>query len=187
MSGNPFLIFIALFVWLGAAQEASMVQMRSALAGIPVSRVMIRQFASLHPDEPISRAGEYILAGFQQDFPVVQDGKLVGVVMRKDLAAATAAHNPHATVRDIMQHEFMTASPRDMLFTAFNRLQECKCRALPVVENGQLVGLITADNLAEVLMIQQSLRRSGAPRSGRIFTTRPQPVDVESRMRTTGG
>jgi Zn-dependent protease/CBS domain-containing protein len=183
--GNPFLLFIALFVWMGAAQEASMVQMRSALAGIPVSRVMIRQFATLHPDDPISRAGEYILAGFQQDFPVVEDGQLVGVVMRKDLAAATAAHQPRTTVRDVMQHEFLTASARDMLFTAFNRLQECNCRALPVVENEELVGLITADNLAEVLMIQESLRRSGETGGNSVFSTRPQPSDVESRIRTS--
>jgi Zn-dependent protease len=35
---NPFLIFIAFFVWIGAAQEASMVQMKAALGGIPVSQ-----------------------------------------------------------------------------------------------------------------------------------------------------
>ena len=39
--GNPVLLFIAFFVWIGAAQEASMVQMKSSLSGIPVSRAMI--------------------------------------------------------------------------------------------------------------------------------------------------
>jgi Zn-dependent protease len=34
--GNPFLLFIALFVWIGASQEASMVQMKNAISGIPV-------------------------------------------------------------------------------------------------------------------------------------------------------
>ncbi|HEX6961150.1 MAG TPA: site-2 protease family protein [Lacipirellula sp.] len=164
MGANPFLIFIALFVWMGAAQEANMVQMRSALAGIPVSRAMISQFAVLHPGDPISRAGEYILAGFPQDFPVLDGRELVGLVLRKDLAAAAAVHNPGARVRDIMQTEFVTTSPRDMLYTALNRLQECNCRTLPVVENGNLVGLITADNLAEVLMIQESLRQGGRRR-----------------------
>jgi predicted transcriptional regulator len=158
--GNPLLIFIALFVWMGAAQEASMVQMRSALAGIPVSRVMITRFVALHPDDPVSRVGEHILAGFQQDFPVVEDGKLVGVVMRKDLAAALAAYDPTAHVRDIMHREFVTTDPREMLYVAFGRLQECNCRTLPVVENGVVKGLLTADNVAEVLMLQESLRNS---------------------------
>ena len=39
--GNPLLLFIAFFVWIGASQEASMVQIRTALAGIPVWRAMI--------------------------------------------------------------------------------------------------------------------------------------------------
>src|SRR5262249_18273789 len=66
MHGNPLLAFIALFVWLGAAEEASMVQMRSAMDGIPVRRVMITDFRTLHPDDALSRAVEHILAGFQQ-------------------------------------------------------------------------------------------------------------------------
>jgi Zn-dependent protease len=68
---NPFLIFIALFVWVGATQEASMVQLRSALAGIPILRVMITDFRSLGPDDPLSQAVGHFLEGFQQDFPVV--------------------------------------------------------------------------------------------------------------------
>jgi Zn-dependent protease len=38
--GNPFLLFIALFVWIGASQEASMVQMRNSISGIPVTNAM---------------------------------------------------------------------------------------------------------------------------------------------------
>ena len=48
LQGNPMLIFIALFVWIGAGQEASMVQMKSSLAGIPVRRAMLTHFQ--HPD-----------------------------------------------------------------------------------------------------------------------------------------
>ena len=69
---NPFLVFIALFVWIGAAQESSMVQMRSALGGIPVSQAMITDFRALSPDDPLSRAVDHVLAGFQQDFPVLE-------------------------------------------------------------------------------------------------------------------
>jgi Zn-dependent protease len=44
---NPFLIFIALFVWIGAGQEAAMTQMKSALGGIPLERAMITDFRTL--------------------------------------------------------------------------------------------------------------------------------------------
>jgi CBS domain-containing protein len=166
--GNPFLMLIALFVWMGAVQEASMVQMRAALAGIPVARAMITHFHTLQPDEPVSRAAELVLAGFQHDFPVVEEGELVGIVTRQDLAAALAGNNPHIPVRQIMQRDFVTVSPRDMLYSAFNRLQECNCHTLPVVENGQLVGILTADNLAEVLMSQEAARQAPRNRPGEV-------------------
>ena len=71
---NPFLLFIAFFVWIGAAQEASMVQMRSALGGIPVSRAMLTDFETLAPGDPGRRVLDLIIAGSQSDFPVVEDG-----------------------------------------------------------------------------------------------------------------
>ncbi len=62
---NPFLVFIALFVWIGAAQEASMVQMRTALSGIPVSRAMLTNFQTVAPVDAAKRVLELILAGSQ--------------------------------------------------------------------------------------------------------------------------
>ena len=153
---NPMLVFIGLFVWLGASEELSMVQVRSALDGIPVARVMIADFRTLRPDEPLTRAIEYARAGFQRDFPVVEDGRLVGVLTRDDLIAALAHRGAEARVGDVMQRDFITVEPRETLRTALARLDECACHTLPVVQGGRLVGMVTADNLAEVVMIQQA-------------------------------
>jgi Zn-dependent protease/predicted transcriptional regulator len=164
---NFFLIFIALFVWLGAAQEASLVQMRSAMDGIPVQRAMMTDFQTLHPDDSLARAVEHVVAGFQQDFPVVENGRLVGILTRDELVRGLGRHGPEARVGDLMHREFITVDPREMLQTALARLQERGIRALPVVQDGRLVGLVTADNLAEVLMIQEALRKMPRSRFGR--------------------
>lgn len=159
---NPFLMLIAVFVWFGADQEESLVKLKSALAGIPIQRVMSTRFQQLSPEETVARAAEHVLAGFQQDFPVVDaSDRVVGVLPRQDLAAALAA-NRHATpIGELMQRDFVTAHPRDMLFTAFTRLQECQCRTLPVVDDRQqLVGMVTADAVSEVIMMQQAARDS---------------------------
>jgi Zn-dependent protease/CBS domain-containing protein len=156
---NPFLLFIALFVWMGAAQEASMVQMRSALDGIPVQSAMITEFHTLRPDDPLGKAIDYIVAGFQQDFPVVEGDQPVGVLKMRDLPAAIGQYGRDVAVSSVMQRQFSTAHPCDMLNTALARLQESDIRVVPVVQNGRLVGLLTADNLAEVLMIQEALNR----------------------------
>jgi Zn-dependent protease/predicted transcriptional regulator len=155
---NPFLLFIAFFVWIGAAQEASMVQMKSALGGIPVSRAMLTNFNTLTPHDQLARAVELILAGSQQDFPVVKDGRVVGVLTRGDLLTALAQQRQGTLVNDVMRREFQLVDSFEMLETVFARLQACECHTLPVTHNGQLVGLVTMDNVGEFLAIQAALR-----------------------------
>jgi len=154
---NPFLLFIALFVWIGAGQEASLVQMKSALGGIPVRRAMLTDFRTLTPRESLARAVELILAGSQQDFPVVENGQVVGVLTRADLLVALTRRGQEAPVAEVMRRDFQTVDSTEMLEAAFVRLQGCDCHTLPVVDRGQLVGLVTMDNVGEFLMIQSAL------------------------------
>jgi len=168
---NPFLVFIALFVWIGAAQEASMVQMRTALSGIPVSRAMLTDFHTVAPDDTAKRVLELILAGSQQDFPVVdggqggQGGRLAGVLLRSDVLKALAQRGSDWRVGDIMRREFEVVDGADMLETAFARLQACNCHTLPVTRRGALVGLLTMENVGEFLLIQSALGRSSQTRA----------------------
>ncbi len=160
---NPFLVFIALFVWIGAAQEASMVQMRTGLSGIPVSRAMLTDFHSVAPDDTAQRVLDLIIAGSQQDFPVVdggQQGRLAGVLLRSDVLKALAQRASDWRVRDVMRREFEVVDAADMLDTAFARLQSCNCHTLPVTRRGALVGLLTMENVGEFLLIQSALGRS---------------------------
>lgn len=164
---SPFLLFIALFVWLGAAQEASMAQMRSALDGIPIMHAMVTDFRALAPHEPLARAIDYVLTGFQQDFPVLEGDEVVGVLTRNGLVKGLTKYGPQGRVGDVMTHDFVTAHPHEMLQSAFARLQECGCHTLPVVEEGRLRGLVTAEHLAELLMIQLALDQAQRRRPGR--------------------
>lgn len=165
---NPFLILIAVFVWIGAAQEASMAQMKSALGGIPVARAMITDFRALRVGESLSRAVELILAGSQHDFPVLDGQRVAGILTRSDLMAALAREGQDATVDGVMQREFEVADRGEMLEGAFQRLAACKCHTMPVLWNGQLAGLLTMENVGEFFMIQSALGgpRRGAPTAG---------------------
>jgi Zn-dependent protease/CBS domain-containing protein len=155
---NPFLLFIAFFVWIGAAHEASMTQMKSALAGIPVNRAMLTRFQTLAPQNTLSYAVELILAGSQQDFPVVDGSKVVGVLTRGDLIKALNARGADTPVSEVMQRNFEVADSYEMLEVAFARLQACGCPTVPVLRFGQLVGLLTTENVGEFLMIQAALK-----------------------------
>ncbi len=158
LSGNWFLVFIAFFVWIGAASEASFAQLKSALAGLPVARAMMTQFHMLQPDHPISHVVSLMMVGSQHDFPVVEDEKVVGVLSRQGLINGLTTHGPESTVRQSMESEFVTVDASEMLLTAFQKLQSCACTTIPVLSQGRLVGLLTMDNVGEFVAIQTAIR-----------------------------
>lgn len=159
---TPSLIFIAFFVWIAAGQELGAVQMRIALSGIPVSQAMITNFQTLHPLEPVSRAMDYILAGVQQDFPVVAQDRFVGLLTRDDVFAALQQNQADLPVGHVMQRDFEPVEAHELLETVFARMSESAQRSAPVVQRGRLVGLLTLDNIRKFLLLQNMLR--GTPR-----------------------
>jgi Zn-dependent protease/predicted transcriptional regulator len=167
---NPWLVLIALFIWLGAAGEAAVAQASSSFAGVLVEHVMIRDVRTLAASDPLSRAVNEVLGGFQQDFPVVEDGRVIGVLTRSDMVKALAQRGPDAPVGDVMQRAFEVAEPSEGLEDAFARLQACRCHTFPVVRGRQLVGVLTTENVGEFLMIQSALRGGGgkATPGGRV-------------------
>lgn len=155
---NPFLVFIALFVWMGAASEASMVQVKAGLQGVPLVHAMITHFRILAPDDPIGAAAGHVVAGFQHDFPVLEQGRLVGVLTKTDLLKSLAEDGAQEPVSSVMRRDFETADPNDMLETVFAKLQQCDCHAIPVVRGDQLYGIVTMESVGEFLAIQKAVR-----------------------------
>jgi Zn-dependent protease len=168
LQGNPMLIFIALFVWIGAGQEASMVQMKTALAGIPARRAMLTDYRTLTPAHTLGDAADLVLTGSQQDFPVVEDGRIEGILTRGDLLAGLTRHGRHAPVTDSMKRECATADAAEMLESVLARAGGRDCHTIPITDRGALVGLVTMDNVGEFLMIQAAERKSSSGLRGRL-------------------
>jgi Zn-dependent protease len=153
--GNPMLVFIALFVWIGAAQEAGAADMKSVLAGIPVRRAMITDFRVLAPTSTLQDAVDLVLTGSQQDFPVVDRGVVTGILVRSRLVSALSGHARLTPVGDVMHRTFPTADASEMVEDALERLNSGG-HLLPVLEHGALVGLLTTENVAEMIMIEKA-------------------------------
>jgi Zn-dependent protease/CBS domain-containing protein len=158
---NPFLLFIAFFVWIGASQEASMVQMRNSISGIPVTHAMQTRFDTLSPSDRLDRVVSLILAGSQQDFPVVEDGQFVGVLTRDDFIKALSQQGQNTPVADVTRRNVPTVDSHEMVEMALVRLQESGTKTLPVMHRGMFVGLITSENITEFLMIRSALKTAG--------------------------
>jgi Zn-dependent protease len=157
---NPILVLIALFVWLGAASESSAIQMRTLLGGVNVERVMIRDVRTLAPTDTLDAGLRHVLEGFQHDFPVVEGGKVVGVLTRAALLAGLARDGRESPVARSMETSFRTATPDELAEHAVARLRECRCHTLPVLSGGRLSGVLTLDNVGEFVMIEAALRSS---------------------------
>ena len=162
VSGNVLLVLVAFFIWVGAAGEAAAVRVTSAVDGVPVSRIMATNIRALSADEPLAVAAQEVVSGFQDDFPVVSDHKVTGVLTRPDLLRALAAGRQRDTVGDVMQRDFASTTPDEMLSVAVARLRQCRCRTLAVLRDGVLVGLLTMDRIGEFIAIE-SARRDGRP------------------------
>ena len=159
---NPFLVFIAFFVWIGASQEASMVQMRNSISGIPVTRVIQTKFDTLSPRDTLARVVSLILAGSQNDFPVLEDDRVVGLLTRDGFIKALSENGQDTLVEGVMRRDLPLVDSHDMVEMAVMRLQESNAKTLPVVHLGKFVGLITSENITEFLMIRSALKTAKA-------------------------
>jgi CBS domain-containing protein len=152
---NPLLILIAAVVWFGASQERALVQLKTAISGVPVSAAMLRRVEAVHPDQPLEDAAALLVRGGLNQLPVIDDGKPVGVITRKDVASVLAHAGPDATVATAPHHTIVTVSPADPLEEVLDRLRGEPDAVALVVDGGSPVGVLTAEHLAAYVALHQ--------------------------------
>lgn len=162
---NPLLIFIALFVYLGATQEAAVAEMRDVTERLPISAAMVTEFRALPLDATLGDAVDALLRTHQHEFPVVDGATQVrGLLTRDDLIAALTRGGPHQPVAAAMRTDLPTVAAGTPFEAAFQRMQEVRSPVLPVVdEHGRLVGMITPENVGEMMMVHSALARGQHP------------------------
>lgn len=154
---NPFLLFIALFVWIGAAAESGVEQVKTTLGDIRLSRAMLTDFQSLAPDDALARAVELTLAGSQKDFPVLQRGEMVGVLTQQDLLKGLQQGGENAHIQQWMQTRVKQADADTPVKKVLETLQTGECALVGVTRAGDVVGIINLDNIAELIQIQRAI------------------------------
>jgi stage IV sporulation protein FB len=165
LTGQPVLLLIAFFVFVGAGQEAAFQRSRAAVRGLSARDAMMTRFETVAPEDPLSRAAEHLLATAQQDFPVIDAwGRVAGVLHRSALLSALAGDGKERAVLEVMDREPVRVRPEQPLDEVLRQLQARPQQPILVVGESGLEGVITIDNLAELLEIAQSLGRSGAVR-----------------------
>jgi Zn-dependent protease/CBS domain-containing protein len=162
--GNPLLLFIALFVYMGASQEAALAQLKDISRSFPVSSAMVREFRSLSQDATLQEAVDALLATSQHDFPVIDEsGNVAGVLTRHDLIAALRKQDPQIRVAEVMRRDIPTVTTGTRFEEAFRIMQECNCPVVPVLDGTRrLVGLLTPENVTELMMVHSAMPKRRA-------------------------
>jgi Zn-dependent protease len=156
LRGNPFLILIAAFVWIGAGAEAGAVEADTRLARQTAGRAMITSFAVLAPADPLSRAVELTLSGTQKDFPVLDGERIAGVLTQNAILRGLNEYGPSGQVERVMLPA-QTADVATPLSTLLQKVQSSETRLVLITRAGRLAGLVDLENIAEYLRIQQAL------------------------------
>ncbi len=156
LSGNWMLVFVAVFVFLGASQEEAFFRRRAMVVGRTAREAMITRFETLAPQETLGRAADLLLATHQQDFPVVDAWRRVaGVLSRTALMKGLAREGPGGAVLEAMVRDVPWIEPTADLEDVLRILQTDPSIPVLVMERGELVGMITLENLAEFIQIAE--------------------------------
>jgi len=124
-----------------------------------VSEIMRREVATLAPDEKLDLGDDLMKLGRVRHLPVLDGERLVGMVSERDVLGASLSRaldfeaGPRRSflrsveVAEVMTTDLVTIGPDATLAEAAQRLVERRIGALPVVDGGTLVGLVTATDL----------------------------------------
>lgn len=148
---SVILAVIAVFIYFGAHSENIMIQQLSLLEGNSVRDAMITKYSVLDPDAPLSAAIDKILASTEQNFIVASNGDVQGVLYMEDLASALKSNGKDIKVREVMDTDITTLKANDSLTQGYRQLHQGRKNFFPVMDNGEVVGVLDMNNINEFL------------------------------------
>jgi Zn-dependent protease/predicted transcriptional regulator len=157
LMANPYLLFIAFFVWMGATQEAAMAELKAALSGITVRHLTVTDFHALARSDALQNVVDLTLHGTQQDFPVIENGSLAGILTNQDLLQGLSRLGGNATVGEIMRNDCPPLEASETIQTVLEKCNDIDRLVFPVIEKGRFLGLFTLKNLGEFMLIHAAL------------------------------
>ncbi|MBI2849292.1 MAG: site-2 protease family protein [Chloroflexi bacterium] len=154
-------IFIGWFLNHAAESSYRQVLLQDALKGVSVRGIMTKDFETVDPSTPITElVTNHVLRHNLHAFPVVYDSQLKGIITLHDIKKVPHEQWPFTKVAQAMTDGSLlrVVDPNDDVALAFQILHETDVGQLPVVEFGQLVGLLTRSDLLHFVNIRSSLR-----------------------------
>jgi Zn-dependent protease/CBS domain-containing protein len=144
---NWWLPILGVFVYIGAHSEEQATLFHSALEGLKVRDLMVTSFEAFSPSETLGEALQRSLHTLQDDFPIVRDGQLLGVLTRSRMMEALRAEGGNQFVQGLSQPVPERISAEDSVRYALRRMQAQRLSLLPVMEGERLLGIVTLSGI----------------------------------------
>ena len=167
-----WLVIIGMFIFMGAEGEERIVRMRSLLSDLDVEEVMSRDFVVLTPRTEIGEGLRMVYQTGQDDFPVMDGDRLVGLVSRAAMVETVNRIGPQIMVAEVMDTDVLVASPQDKVAHVYEEMMSEGRTSFPVVAGDQVIGLLSPENVSRYLLIQSSLKSSGRAQARRLAVAR---------------
>ncbi len=156
---NWWLALIGIFLYIGAGSERQQAVLHSLLHKVPVSEAMATEFLSLRPEAPLSEALEHFHHGCHQDFPVIGDSGLEGVLTRDRILASIHEKGLNVPVSEVMDRDFATVEPDSSLDEVYKALLANRKSSVAVLDNGRVMGIVCMDDISRYFMIKAAMQK----------------------------
>jgi len=157
---NWWLALIGLFLYIGAGSEKQQVLLKSLLRQVPASEAMTTEFQTLRPDEPLRRALEHFHHGCQDDFPVIGEAGVEGVLTRDRILSSIHEKGLDAPVSEIMDRTFASVDPKMPLDDVYKKLLSSRKTAVAVVDKDGVKGMVCLDGISRYFMIKAAMGKA---------------------------
>ena len=158
MPQNTWFFVVGTVLLFAAQMEDRSAVFHSVLETVHLEDIMLTDFATLSPADTLEDALEKAVHCLQDDFPVIRSGDMVGVVSRQKILQTLRADG-NGYVQSVMNKIFDVAQKSESLSSAFRKLSARNVSILPVVENQQLVGIVTLQNLMHSMALLAETRK----------------------------
>jgi Zn-dependent protease/CBS domain-containing protein len=158
-SYSPVLIFIGIFIFLGAHGESEMVKTSFLLKNVSAKDFIITKFEELDENETIEKAVELLLNSQSKTFLITSDNKAVGSLSRDEIIKALAENGKSQVIHEVMNRNLTFITGDKPVEELFPVMQANKNGLIIVHENNEFTGIIDWDNLVELIMIRNVMKK----------------------------
>lgn len=155
--GQIFLLVIAVFIYMAASGEGMQVAVRETIRNYSVRDILADNFVSVTPGTTLKQVLELTFHRHQEDFPVIEDGEIRGIITRKEIMLAVHQKGKEVTAGEIMRSGVPSVDDAESLDVVQKLMAKYTTNAMPVEKDGRILGVVTNDDINKVYLMMSGV------------------------------